>query len=512
METNTFFKPGQIWPDLEGNPIRSHGGGILKDNGAYYWFGEKRDGFITFPGISCYRSTDLLNWERLDDALKPVEEDGHDLHPNRIVERPKVIRNPRTGQYVMWMHIENKDYSLAHAGVAVSDRPEGPYQYISSCRPNDEESRDMTLYQDDDGSAYLIHASENNQTLHINLLSDDYLSMEGKWTQACEGLYREAPAVFKHRDTYYLIASGCTGFSPNASYYAVADSMLGEWKIQGSIARGTGAANTFYSQPTFALPVEDKNIVILMGDRWRFPNLSDTRHVWLPMIFEENGLAIEWFDEWNFEERTPGVYVDKAEGPIKPVNYFCAAQKNDETDQFMLDQGDTDELKVVASLGWSENSLQVNLRLEGEPLHLYNSKERIWEQDHIWISIGHFQFSFALLQDGSCYAVPGTHLDQLGMGTFFSSEATKHMCGHWLHTEGGFQVVLSIGRQAAPLPELSTGTELPVSIAVVRHTVSHNKKARVFAPAGWVWGDPRTYFRAVLQYHSNTKECLLCRQ
>lgn len=76
------------------------------------------------------------------------------------------------------MHIDKNYYSLAHAGVAASDKPAGPYNYLGSLRPNDQMSRDMTVFKDDDGKAYLIYPSENNLTMQICLLSDDYLSQQ----------------------------------------------------------------------------------------------------------------------------------------------------------------------------------------------------------------------------------------------------------------------------------------------------------------------------------------------
>lgn len=39
----------------------------------------------------------------------------------------------------------------------------------------------MTLFVDDDGTAYHIYSSEENLTLHIAELSDDYLSHTGKY-------------------------------------------------------------------------------------------------------------------------------------------------------------------------------------------------------------------------------------------------------------------------------------------------------------------------------------------
>lgn len=44
-ETSYYF-PGKIWMDTEGNPIQAHGGGILLDekSNTYYWYGEYKDG------------------------------------------------------------------------------------------------------------------------------------------------------------------------------------------------------------------------------------------------------------------------------------------------------------------------------------------------------------------------------------------------------------------------------------------------------------------------------------
>ena len=36
------FTPGQVWLDNNNVHINAHGGGILYDNGRYYWFGEHK--------------------------------------------------------------------------------------------------------------------------------------------------------------------------------------------------------------------------------------------------------------------------------------------------------------------------------------------------------------------------------------------------------------------------------------------------------------------------------------
>jgi hypothetical protein len=95
----------------------------------------------------------------------------HDLHKSNVL--PKAIYNYRTAKYVMWMHIDDTNYTKASVGVAVSDSPTGPFLYLYSKRPHHYESRDMTIFKDDNGKAYLINSSEDNSEVHISHLTDD---------------------------------------------------------------------------------------------------------------------------------------------------------------------------------------------------------------------------------------------------------------------------------------------------------------------------------------------------
>ena len=148
-QKNTSFMPGEVWKDTDGNPINAHGGGLLYHEGTYYWYGEYKKGKTILPewatwecyrtdvtGVGCYSSRDLLNWKFEGIVLPAVKDDpNHDLHPSKVLERPKVIYNKKTGKFVMWAHVESADYSKACAGVAVSDSPAGPFTYLGSFRP-----------------------------------------------------------------------------------------------------------------------------------------------------------------------------------------------------------------------------------------------------------------------------------------------------------------------------------------------------------------------------------------
>ena len=41
---NTILKNGEKWFDTDGNIIHAHGGGIIKKDDIYYWYGEDRNG------------------------------------------------------------------------------------------------------------------------------------------------------------------------------------------------------------------------------------------------------------------------------------------------------------------------------------------------------------------------------------------------------------------------------------------------------------------------------------
>ena len=343
------FRPGQIWPDDRGVHINAHGGGILFHEGVWYWFGQSHDSGTR--GVSCYSSRDLYNWKDEGLALAvvaggPVPE----VAAGSLIERPKVIFNRKTRRFVMWWHTElrGQGYSAARTSVAVSERVTGPYGFVRSYRPDagtwplnmpaeqrsgpvpgelaqgskewleaarnggmvrrdfagGQMARDMGLFVDDDGTAYHIHASEENATIHISQLTNDYLSFAGKWVRAFPGGHNEAPAVFKANGRYYMFTSGCTGWNPNAGRSAVAQSMLGEWRALGNPVRGTAeqAETTFESQSTFVLPVAGKRTgFIFMADRWRPENHPDGRYIWLPVQWEGEKPVLKWMDEWSLK-------------------------------------------------------------------------------------------------------------------------------------------------------------------------------------------------------------------
>lgn len=309
------FVSGQSWTDIHDNRINAHGGGITYFQGTYYWYGECKGPFTyrapgvgwdcyrtDLRGVSCYSSQNLLDWKFEGIVLQPDTANIlSDIHPTKVIERPKVIYNEQTRQFVMWMHIDNFNYSQAQVGVAVSNSPTGPFRFLRAFRPNGQESRDMTLFKDDDGKAYLLTSSEGNSTMHINELTADYLSLTGNYTRNFINLSREAPAMFKREGKYYIITSGCTGWDPNEADCAVADAPMGPYRSLGNPCRGKDADKTFYAQSTFVLQVPTQpSTYILMLDKWNKRDLISSSYIWLPIVWNGDQLAVIWQDNWKF--------------------------------------------------------------------------------------------------------------------------------------------------------------------------------------------------------------------
>lgn len=83
---------GIQFKDTDGNVVHAHGGGMIKVDGYYYWFGENRNPNGTFKAVSAYRSSDLKNWEFRKNVL--TSSSAEELNVSNI-ERPKVIYNEK---------------------------------------------------------------------------------------------------------------------------------------------------------------------------------------------------------------------------------------------------------------------------------------------------------------------------------------------------------------------------------------------------------------------------------
>lgn len=311
--------PGGNWIDTHGKSLQAHGTGMIKVGKTYYWFGENRaQNNVSFVAISCYSSDDLVHWKFRGNVLT-LQKSG-DLGPNRVVERPKVVYNASTKTYVMYLHIDSANYSEAKVGVATSKKIDEDYTYRGSYNPGGNQSRDMTVFQDTDGSAYLIYATNNNYALNIDRLSSNYLSDVGNVYTFNTRL--EAPGMFKANGRYYLISSSPTGWAPNANTYVSATSLSGPWTVPSSLA--PNSPNTYDSQDAYILPVTGSRgtTYIYMGDRWDSTGLGNSRYIWLPLIFNGTDISLSYYDAWTIDTHT-GLW-----SAATPISYEAEAATN----------------------------------------------------------------------------------------------------------------------------------------------------------------------------------------
>lgn len=300
---------GVPWFDDRGKIVNAHGTCLIEEEGKYYLFGEyKTDSVNRFIGFSCYSSPDLVNWTFERIAL-PLQKDGL-LGPGRIGERVKVMKSPKTGEFVMYMHTDDMKYTDPHIGIATSKTINGEYEFKGALLYEDNPIKrwDMGTFQDVDGSGYLlIHHGD------IYRLSDDYLRVEKKVASSIPGV-GESPAMFQKNGLYYLLSSNLTSWERNDNKYHTATSVAGPWEEQGLFC--PEGSLTHNSQCSFVFPLIRGNdtIPIYMGDRWSFPKQADAAtQVWQPLTARGIKLSLPvYWPSWNIERLEPIVFPESA--------------------------------------------------------------------------------------------------------------------------------------------------------------------------------------------------------
>ncbi|MCI1857058.1 MAG: glycoside hydrolase family 43 protein [Sporolactobacillus sp.] len=298
---------GEIWMDTDHEPIQAHGGMILEYDGTYYWYGENKNGpnvrtrkggrRVDFIGFSCYSSNNLLDWKNEGLVLKADKEHPESMiHPSKVGERPKVIYNEKTKKFVLWFHSDTWEYYYAGVGVAIADGPTGPFQFVKSFQPNRLDSRDMTVFKDEDGKAYLFHSSDYNKTMVVSELTDDYTDVTGFYTRIFIDQEREAPTVLCYKGKYYSVTSGCTGWEPNHALYAISKHVLNGWKLIDNPCTGKNYRKTFLGQSAYLGVIGDQPFLLL--DHWKPDHLRDSGYSILPVYIDGDEMEIPYVREF----------------------------------------------------------------------------------------------------------------------------------------------------------------------------------------------------------------------
>lgn len=200
--------------------------------------------------------------------------------------------------------------------------------------------------------------------------------------------YREAPAVIKRDGTYYMVASGISGWKANQGIYLRTDELLGEWETVTNPFSGEGQTDcstsysymngmwsegykpdkskSFLSQSTCLFEVNGD--VYYMGDRWMDGDytysdshygVKKSTYVWLPVTFTLNSetgktdMSIYWADSLEFN-------VEKA------VNEFEAIGKySNILDITSVDNEDSISLSITGRNGVAVPELSVCIGVYG---------------------------------------------------------------------------------------------------------------------------------------------------
>jgi hypothetical protein len=360
---------GIPWFDDKGNTVNAHGANIVKDKDKYYLFGERHtDTSNAFAGFNCYSSADLYNWKFESIAL-PVQQNGK-LGPNRVGERPKVMKCPATGEYIMYMHVDTLGYTDQFVGYAISNNITGPYTFRGPLLYNGKSilKWDMGTFQDKDGSGYvLLHGGD------IYKLSDDYKSITEQVNKAMAPGF-ESPALFKKDSLYYFLGSNLTSWERNDNYYYTASSLKGPWTIRDLFCpQGT---LTWNSQTTFVLPIEGskETTYMFMGDRWAFPKqASAASYVWQPMIISGTSISIPTYVQaWQINQST---------GEATSVAVGKKIIKNDDK-QFITYSGNwqQDTLSVKSA---NEKAASFTVKFKGTQVGFYGLARRSGGYAHV---------------------------------------------------------------------------------------------------------------------------------
>lgn len=289
---------GIPWYDNNDDIVNAHGACIVEENGRYYLFGEwKSDKSNAFPGFACYSSSDLVNW-KFENVVLKVQQNGI-LGPNRVGERVKVMKCPKTGEYIMLMHADDMNYRDPYIGLATCKTIAGDYQLKGPLLYNGKPVKrwDMGTFQDSDGKGYLlIHHGP------IYRLSEDYKSVEKEVAYIKEA--GESPAMFKKDNTYYLLYSNLTSWEKNDNFYFTAPKIEGPWTKRGLFC--PKGKLTYNSQTTFVFPLKYGNdtIPMFMGDRWSYPHqASAATYVWMPLQVEGTKVSIpNYWQAWDINK------------------------------------------------------------------------------------------------------------------------------------------------------------------------------------------------------------------
>ena len=188
---------------------------------------------------------------------------------------------------------------------ATSDRPSGGFVFdnVQTNLPGiaNGGTGDQTIFQDDDGQAYLVSSSKNGRSNRYvsPLRASDFLAAEGA-VLVYRGGGREGNCMFKHADSYYFCSSDLHGWNASQTYCVSAKNLKGPWSPE-FVLEGTQADFSHVTQTGFFIAVKgsEQTTIIFAGDRWS--NLAGNGlgfNQWLPLEFQNDQVRFRSLSAW----------------------------------------------------------------------------------------------------------------------------------------------------------------------------------------------------------------------
>src|SRR5688572_13160209 len=252
VAASVFAQPAVNGNAKSGNPIFK---GWYADpegtifNKQYWVYPTYSDKYEKQVFMDCFSSPDLINWTRHERII----DTSAVKWAHKAMWAPAIIE--KDGKYFLFFAANDiqSDSEYGGIGVAVADRPEGPFKdllgkpLISSFQ-NGAQPIDQFVFRDDSGKYYMIYGGWK----HCNIvqLKDDFTGLipyaDGSvYKEITPQGYVEGPFMFKKNGKYYFMWSegGWTG--PDYSVaYAIADSPFGPFKRIGKILQQDPAIAT----------------------------------------------------------------------------------------------------------------------------------------------------------------------------------------------------------------------------------------------------------------------------
>lgn len=222
--------------------------------GRTYWvyptYSAKYNDQVHFDAFS---STDLIHWQ----IHRSILDTSSIRWAKCAMWAPAITKKDDRYYFFFGANDIQNDTSIGGIGVAVADKPEGPYKdYLG--HPlidkfyNGAQPIDQAVFQDRDGQYYLIYGGWRH--CNIARLKPDFsgflpFSDGATFREITPEHYVEGPYMFRRNDKYYFMWSEGGWGGPDYSVaYAVADSPIGPFKrigkiLQQDMAVATGAGH-----------------------------------------------------------------------------------------------------------------------------------------------------------------------------------------------------------------------------------------------------------------------------